>query len=81
MSKKEPVVLKRGQVAVNKQDLYALLNVIISVTEKVDTIMKESESNARGKLVAQEMNRLDNVNDHFRHFQLGIPLDETKKLL
>lgn len=78
---KEPVILKRGEIAVNKQDLYALLNVIIDVTEKVDAIMKQPESKERGKLVAEQMNRIDHVNDSFRHFQLKIPLGKTKKLL
>lgn len=78
---KDVKILKRGEVAINKQEAYAFVNVVYSVMENVDKIMQSKESVERGKLIAAEMNRLEGCADRFKHFQLNVPINKLKKLL
>lgn len=70
--------IKRGQIAVNKKELIGLLDIVRSVENNIDEIMRESESFERGKKIAKQMNRLTFVRHAFEHFQLGKPLKSLK---
>ena len=60
-----------------KEYLEGLISQVQIHLAEIDIIMKQSESNKRGKQIAYSCNKLELSKDRAKHFGLG--LDLTKK--
>jgi len=68
--------LKRGQIAVNKKELITHCQCIHSALNYLDLVMKEPQSNERGKQIARAWNQINFSLHRLEHFELGVPLDK-----
>lgn len=62
-----------------RRNLRSLTAQVMDTIARMDRIMKDPESNLRGKRVAEAMNALEMSNDGARYFGLGIDFRTDKK--
>lgn len=62
-----------------KKALKDLSDAAWTALRAIDRIMKEPESNRRGKMIAEAMNGLEFANDRARYSYLGVDFRTDKK--
>lgn len=67
--------LKRGQIIVNRKTIIEHCNTIQNCLNLLDQVMKQPESNLRGKQIARIANDITYSLHHLEHFELKISLE------
>ncbi len=68
--------LKRGEIAINKKSLVLHCQTLHSCLNFLDKIMKEPESNERGRKIAKIANEINFTLHSVEHLMLNIPLNK-----
>ncbi len=73
------VHLKKGQIIVNRKTIIEHCNTVQNCLNLLDNVMKQPESDIRGKQIAKIANDITYSLHHLEHFELRIPLESVGK--
>jgi len=74
-----PITPDQREVRKLKKHLKDLTGAVMGAIARIDALMKQPDSNLRGKQIAEVTNALEMTNDGARYFGLGVNFRTDKK--